>query len=44
MNKKIIIFDPVHETQTTKLLERLPNKKHSKLDYMSDILSKDYLH
>ena len=40
MNKEITAFDLVHETQITKLIERLPNKKSSGLDNISNILVK----
>ena len=32
VNKEIAAFDLVHETQITKLIERLPNKKSSERD------------
>ena len=40
MNKGIIAFDLVHEIHITKLIERLPNKKGSGLDNISNILIK----
>ena len=32
VNKEMIAFDPVHETQITKVIERLLNKKNTGLD------------
>ena len=40
VKKEITVFDLIHETQITKLIERLPNKKSSGLDNISNILIK----
>ena len=40
VNKEMISFDLVHETQVTKLIERLPNKKSRGQDNISNILVK----
>ena len=39
-NKEIILFDLVHETQITKYIERLLNKRSTGLDNISSILIK----
>ena len=40
VKKEITTFDLIYETQITKLIERLPNKKSSELDNISNILVK----
>ena len=40
MKKETTAFDLIYETQITKLIERLPNKKSSGLDNISNILVK----